>query len=141
MDTRRISEVYADIAAQLIETEPSLGNIKESSVQIIYLASSHKKLSGGQRVFGQCEKIADKYKWGIPCDFTITVFEPNVIECNFTDEQIRALIHHELLHVGIEQEQTLIGTTEKYSIVPHDLEDFRLILNQYGVNWNRQQEG
>ena len=141
MDNRRINPVYADIAAVLIETEPSLQHIKESDVQIIYLSSGHKKLSGGKRTFGQCEKIADKYKWGIPCDFTITVFEPNVIECGFSDEQLRALIHHELLHVGVEREQTLIGTNEKYSIVPHDMEDFRLILEKYGVNWDKPKEG
>lgn len=137
MDTREISEKYAVIAQELIEEEPSLRDIHESNVQIIYLSSKHKKTSTAGLVYGQCEKIADKYKWGIPCDFTITIFEPNVQGARFTDEQIRALIHHELLHVGIEREETLIGTTEKYYINPHDLEDFRLILEKYGVNWNK----
>ena len=140
MDKRKISEFYTEIGQDLIETEPSLESIRESDVQIIYLSSSHKKLTGGQRVFGQCEKIAEKYKWGIPCDFTVTIFEPNVAESNFTDEQIRALVHHELLHVGVEREDTLIGPEEKYFIVPHDLEDFRLILEKYGLNWNRKNE-
>lgn len=136
MDTRTISEKYAQIAKALIETEPSLKSISESDVQIIYLASRHKKLSGGSRVLGQCEKIADKYKWGIPCDFTITIFEPNVAELQLTEDQIRALIHHELLHVGVEREETLVGANEKYYIVPHDLDDFKLILQLYGVDWN-----
>lgn len=136
MDTRTINEKYAQIAKALIETEPSLASILKSDVQIIFLSSKHKKLSGGTRVFGQCEKIADKYKWGIPCDFTITIFEPNVAEFQFTEDQIRALIHHELLHVGVEREETLVGANEKYYIVPHDLEDFKLILQQYGVDWN-----
>ena len=140
MDSRRISEVYEKIGTDLIETEESLAKIRESNVKIIYLVSGHKKVSSGQVVFGQCEKIAEKYKWGIPCDFTVTIFESNVIDARFTDEQIRALIHQELLHIGIEQEQTLLGTEESYSIVPHDLADFRLILEKYGVNWNKRND-
>ena len=133
MDNRKINELYAEIGAELIDTEESLRNLKDSNVQIIYLSSGHRKMSSGNPVFGQCEKIADKYKWGIPCDFTVTIFEPNVVEFNFTDDQIRALIHHELLHVGVERTE---DDTEKYFIVPHDLEDFRLILQKYGIDWN-----
>ena len=136
MDKREINVKYAEIGNDLIQTEESLKSIRDSNVEIIYLASKHKKVSSGQMVFGQCEKIADKYKWGIPCDFTITVFEPCVQQCEFDEGQIRALIHHELLHVGIEREETLIGAEEKYYIVPHDIDDFRLILERYGVNWN-----
>lgn len=77
-------------------------------------------------MFGQCEKIADKYKWGIPCDFTITIFEPNII--GWTDEQLRILIFHELLHVGVDGDRLFI--------VPHDLEDFRVIIDEFGVDWN-----
>lgn len=132
-DFRSENEEYAAIGRELIETEDSLLRIRNSDVTICYLSSQHKKVSSGNVVFGQCEKIADKYKWGIPCDFTITIFEPNVAEFQFDDYQIRQLIHHELLHVGIEPTEN----GEKYSIIPHDLEDFRLILSKYGIDWNR----
>lgn len=136
MDSRQISEIYTGIGADLIANEDSLADLRDSDVQIIYLSSRHKKVSGGQLVFGQTEKIADKYKWGIPCDFTVTVFEPNVAAHQFTDEQIRALIHHELMHIGVDREETLIGAEEKYYIRPHDLADFKLILQKYGVDWS-----
>lgn len=132
MDKRVVNEKYAEIGADLIASEESLAHLRDSDASIVYLSSEHKKVTGGNLVFGQCEKIAEKYKWGIPCDFTITVFEPNVEEYQFTDEQIRALIHHELLHVGTEWAD---DGTEKYFIVPHDLEDFKLILERYGINW------
>lgn len=131
MDRRKINEYYAEIGQDLIETEPSLNSVKESDVIITYLSSSQKKMSCGQPVLGQCEKIADKYKWGIPCDFTVTIFEPNIIMLD--DDQIRALIHHELLHVGIDTDE---DEREKYFIRPHDMVDFRLILEKYGVDWN-----
>lgn len=78
-------------------------------------------------MLGQCEKVAEKYKWGIPCDFTITIFEPNIV--GFTEEQIKILLFHELLHVGYDPEG------ERLYVKPHDLEDFKLIINEFGTDW------
>lgn len=126
MDNREMNELYQQIAQDLINECPELEAIKNSDVTIICLSSDCEKKSNKKIVFGQCEKIADKYKWGIPCDFTITIFEPNVV--GFTEEQLKILIFHELLHVGIDG--------DKYFINPHDLEDFKVIIDNYGVNWN-----
>ena len=129
MDNRTISEKYTKIAQELIETEPSLAHIRGSRVTIVYLSSEHEKKETGKIVGGQCEKIPVKYKWAVPCDFTITVFEPNVER--FTDEQIRILLLHELMHVGIRMD----GNEEEYYVVPHDVEDFKEILERYGIGW------
>lgn len=126
MDNREMNELYQQIAQDLINERPELEAIKNSDVTIICLSSDCEKKSNKKVVFGQCEKIADKYKWGIPCDFTITIFEPNMV--GFTEEQLKILIFHELLHVGIDG--------DKYFINPHDLEDFKVIIDNYGVNWN-----
>ena len=132
-DNRRISEEYQQIADELINTRPEFEYIKESDATIICLASDCEKKNGKDRVvFGQCEKVADKYKWGIPCDFTITVFEPNIE--GFTEEQIKILLHHELLHVGVEFNP---DGTETYFIRKHDLEDFKIIIDKYGTEWSK----
>jgi hypothetical protein len=135
MDTRRINEEYTAIGNDLIQTEDALQHIRNSNVQIIYLSSEHKKTGSHKIIHAQCEKVAEKYKWGIPCDFTITVFEPNVVD--FTDEQIRILIFHELLHIGIEVDD---DGEEHYSCVPHDLEDFKLIIDRFGTEWDKVEE-
>lgn len=132
MDNRHINNDYAEIADELIRDEYSLIHLHHSRAKIIYLSSDYAKTSKGKLVFGQCEKVADKYKWGIPADFTITVFEPNVQK--FTEDQIRILLHHELLHVGIDKKA---DGSESYSIVDHDIEDFKLILDKYGTDWSR----
>ena len=134
MDNRQINERYAEIGAELIENEEALADIANSQATIIYLSSEHKKVSSGKKILGQCEKVADKYKWGIPCDFTITVFEPNVI--GFTEEQLRILIFHELLHVGVEYNN---DGSETYSVLPHDLEDFKLIIDRFGTDWSKNE--
>lgn len=132
MDLRQINDKYAKIGRELIETEEALVDIANSQATIIYLSSEHEKKASGKAILGQCEKVADKYKWGIPCDFTITVFEPNIV--GMSDEQIKMLIFHELLHVGIE-----FGAdgSESYSVKPHDLEDFKLIIDRYGTDWSK----
>lgn len=67
MDNRTINEHYAEIGMDLIQTEDALVDIANSQATIIYLSSEHKKVASGKKVLGQCEKVADKYKWGIPC--------------------------------------------------------------------------
>ena len=130
MDKRTISEEYTNIGNELIDNEEELEYIRESEVSIIFLSSSHAKKGKKKIVFAQCEKVADKYKWGIPCDFTITVFDPNVAK--FTEEQLKVLIFHELLHIGIEFDD---DGNERYFINPHDLEDFKVIVDKFGTNW------
>lgn len=131
MENRVIREEYAEIAKKIIDEEELLIDIANSQATIIYLGSDNAKTAKGKTVFGECEKVADKNKWAIPCDFTITVFEPNCV--GFTEDQIRILLFHELLHIGIEFAE---DGTEKYSIRPHDYEDFKTIIDRYGTDWS-----
>ena len=131
MDTREISEEYAAIGAMVIEAEESLVDIRNSQATIIYLTSENKKMAKGKKVCAECEKVPDKYKWSVPADFTITVFLPNVE--GFSEEQKYILMFHELKHVGIEFNS---DGSESYSVVPHDYEDFKEIIDRYGTEWS-----
>lgn len=134
MDIRTLSDEYTQIGQALIDEEPELSYIRESEAVILFLTSTHKKMNAGRMVYAQCEKVPDKYRWGIPCDFTITVFDGAVDK--FTEEQKRILMFHELLHVGIRSDDT----DESYYVRPHDLEDFKLIIDRYGVDWDNTDE-
>lgn len=124
-EIRTINEDYQKIANELIATRPELEDLRNSDVTIICLASDQEKKSNGKLIPGQTEKIADKYKWGIPCDFTITIFDPNV--AYWTEKQMKILMLHELLHIGVDGDRLYIR--------PHDLEDFKSIIAEYGVDW------
>lgn len=131
MEHRAINKNYEAIANELIENEPELAYIKDSRVKITYLESDQCKKSGKDKVvYGECEKVQAKNKWAITCDFTITIFKNNCV--GMDAEQMKMLLFHELLHVGIE-----VGPDEDeiYSIVPHDLEDFKVIIDKYGTEW------
>ena len=129
-DNRWLNEKYAEIGARLIESEDALIDIRNSQATIVYLSSDYEKTDKGRIVYGQCERVADKYKWGIPADFTITLFEPNIE--GKSNEAIRRIILHELLHVGIEFKD---DGTEAYSINPHDIEDFKMLIDRWGTDW------
>ena len=131
-DNRHISEEYDRIGRELIDTEDVLLPVRQSAATIIFLASDFPKTDKGRLVLGQCEKVQDKYKWGIPADFTITLFEPNLQ--GKSDEAIRRIILHELLHVGI---GTSEDKDEAYFVNPHDLEDFKYMIDRYGTDWDK----
>ena len=131
MEHRAINKNYERIARELIDSEPELDYIKQSRARIIYLESDSAKKNGTDRlVYGECEKVASKNQWAISADFTIIVYKNNCI--GLSEEQIKILLFHELLHVGIDY-----GTDggEVYSVKKHDLEDFKVIIDKYGTDW------
>lgn len=130
-ETRVLSDRYAELGQALVDTEPSLARVRESHATIVYLASSAAKASRGRKVLGQCERVPDRWKWAVPADFCITVFEPNV--AGMTDDQLSVLILHELLHVGVFENK---DGDEVYRCVPHDLEDFREVVERFGMGWD-----
>lgn len=123
MDTRTISEKYARIGNFLIDHVEELQHLSDET--IIYLSSTAEKKSKKRKVLGECEKVQDKNKWAIPCDFTITLFEPNLTK--LSDEQVAIVIYHELLHIGSDGMSRWIK--------PHDLNDFKSIIDRFGTDW------
>ena len=91
-----------------------------------------KKADADKLVLGECEKVQAKNKWAINYDFTITLFKKNLV--GLSADQIRIVMFHELLHVGIEPGPE---GDEIYSVRKHDLEDFKLIIDKYGTDWSK----
>lgn len=99
---------------------------KLTTVSIAWLSSDKAKMNNGKRVHAECSKVTEKYDWCCPYDFTITVYEPNVL--GFTDEQMKILLEHELMHIGVDE--------NRLYIVPHDAEEFTEIIRKYGIDWS-----
>lgn len=135
-EKRNLSERYAGVGADLIASEPSLGHIKGSGAAIAFLSSDAERKSRGRPVLGTCERVPAKWSWAVPFDFAITVFEPNVV--GLTDGQIRTLLLHVLMHVGVDQDK---DGNEVYRVVPHDVEDFRAVLERFGIDWSARAQG
>lgn len=125
---------YKKTAEKLIKTVKSLEYIKNSAVRIVYLSSDVEKKKNHKVILADCAKVNDRYSWCCPYDFMITIYEPNVVGLN--SKQMEILLQHELRHVGIDTE----GNEDSFYVVPHDIEDFREIIDQYGLDWNKRED-
>ena len=123
------SEYYAELAAKVIEEHKGeLGWIPDN-VSVGFLESDREKKKDGKLVLGECIKVRDLFKCYIPHDFVIAVYAPNV--AGMTEEQLGILLYHELLHVGIDDS----GQHPRYIVNPHDVEEFRAVIDKYGLDW------
>lgn len=129
-----INEEYTKKGYDLLNTHKELEAISTYGVQIAFLSSNKAKKSNGKVVFADCTKVSDRYKWTCPFDYMITVYEPNVAEYKFTEEQMDILLWHEMLHIGIDESSK---NGPKLYVKPHDIEDFRMIIEAAGLDWHR----
>ena len=121
---------YESLAAAVIEAIEELHFIKELEIKIGYVKSYEEKTSKGRVTMADCRLVKPIYQCFIPYDFIITIYEPNVLE--LSENQMKALMWHELRHVGI-NEMTLAPA---YRVVPHEVEDFYSIIERLGMRWS-----
>lgn len=125
-----MSEEYADLAAEVIEEHQDLHWLLDADIDIGYLKSNQAKKAKGREVHGECILVKDLYQPFCPYDFLIVLYDQNI--AGFTDEQIRILLYHELLHIDVSEKDG----EPVYSVAPHDVEDFRAVIEQYGIDWS-----
>lgn len=122
-DIRTLNEEYAIIGQNLIETEEKLAYLRDSDIKIAYLESEKDKHSKDMIIHGECERVQDKNKWAIDADLTITLFKPN--NEDISDKGLELLIFHELYHIN----------DDLKSLRPHDTQDFKFLLDEYGTDY------
>ena len=125
------SEKYEEIAGEVLQEHEELRWIGTAGIRIGFMESDRRKTGHGRKVLGERIRVKDLYKCFIPYDFLIVVYDQNVH--GMSREQLKILIHHELLHVGMSED----GQEVRYIVNPHDVEDFREILDRYGMDWAR----
>ena len=122
-------------ADKLIKERPDLEYLRNSGVRFTVLSSDQEKQKDRKLVLGECEKVPDKYKWKIPYDFLIYIYEPNCVD--LSDKQREILLVHELRHIGIDLE----GKEPRYFVYPHDVEEFWSIIDEFGLKWQVSASG
>lgn len=124
-----MSDLYTRLAENVIREHPDLQWIGKADIAVGFMASDKPKKSNGRLVMGECIRVKDLYRSFCPFDFLIVIYEQNTEY--LTDEQMKILLYHELLHVGIDES----GEEPKYVVRPHDIEDFRSVIARYGLDW------
>ena len=126
----QISDEYRELAETVIGEREDLAWIRSAGVRIDYVTSLKEKKSGNRCVHAECKKINDFQQVYCPYDFVIVIYLPNV--AHMSVEQKKILLWHELLHIDFREGDS--GT--RFCIRHHDIEDFKTIIRQYGLDWS-----
>ena len=120
-----------DLAKRVIEEYPvTFEELK--GINIAYLCSTEKKKSHGRLVFADCQLLNPKMRVISGYVFVITVYEPNMALLD--EDQQKLVMWHELHHAEVDGE-------DEYCIRPHDLEDFRDLIESKGMDYNKPHIG
>lgn len=125
----QISDDYTNAMLAILDRTPELTYLKREDLRIVCPASNKKKKSGDKIVHAECRKVPEIEKVFNPFDYEIIMYEPNI--AYMSDRQILILLEHELLHIKIEDTDNGI----KYKTRGHDYDDFKSIIQKYGVDW------
>lgn len=125
------AEKWGILAEKVIDSHEDLQWIPAMGVRIDYIESNkEKKASGNRTVYAQCKRIDELHKLYCPYDFVIIFYLPNIGQ--MSEEQKMILLYHELLHIDYRENKDGDFT---YCCRPHDVEDFKKIIAEYGMDW------
>ena len=116
-------DVYTLMHELINEYHSSLRN-----AEIKCLFYDKPKKHGGKIVLGDAEVVNSKFSFLTGINFIISIFEG--AWAVMAEQEHKALVDHELHHcfVGEDKEGNPV-----YKIVPHDFEEFKEIIERYGL--------
>ena len=116
----RAKQEVIDIAQDIIDKyHPTLGEAR-----IAFLFRSEAPISGGRATLGKAAKVNAQWKPLLQDDFDFVIWFAYDRWSLFSKKQRRALVDHELCHCRLEGDDP--------EIVPHDIEEFNVIIQRYG---------
>ena len=127
--TYEINNELRALADKVMSEYSDVSHLKDHASNIQYLNCDLKKGKGDGSilVYADTQKVTEKYKTLTGFDFVITFYTPNTE--GLDDKQMEILMWHELKHVGYLDDGSC-------RIIPHDLEDFKAVIDRYGVDWD-----
>lgn len=122
-------EELEKLAYQVINAQEDLIDLRLSEARIAVVRSCKVKRSESRLVFADIAPVNEIHKALIPFDYIITVHKSAYL---FDDEQMWALMWHELLHCNV----THCKDGFTFGTKGHDIEDFYAIIEKYGMDWS-----
>jgi hypothetical protein len=117
--------VYSVMAEVLNEYHSSLRNCK---IKCLFYDKPRKR--SGKVILATAEAVSAKYNYLTGLNFIISVYD-KAWEV-MVDQEKGALLDHELNHCFVGEDK---NGEPVYKIIPHDVEDFRVIIDRYGAGW------
>ena len=117
--------VYTVMAEVINEYHSNLRNCK---IKCLFYDKPRKR--AGKIILATAEAVSAKYNYLTGIDFIISIYD-EAWEV-MADQEKTALLDHELNHCSVGENK---DGEPVYTIVPHDVEDFRVIIERYGADW------
>lgn len=121
-----VSEELKLVAQEVIKKNDIFYSVQEPNIAYLMVSPYISKT-----VAGRCSKANEKLKFFTDFDYVIEISE--MAWNSITEESRIALMHHELLHVLVTQNES--NGSWNYRIADHDLKDFKAIISKYGNEW------
>lgn len=118
-------DVYSVMAEIINEYHSSLRNC---NIKLLFYDKPRKR--SGKLILATAEAVSAKYNYLTNIDFIISIY--GAVWEVIADQEKRALVDHELNHCFIGENK---DGEPVYTILPHDVEDFRVIIDRYGADW------
>lgn len=116
---------------QLVRQNDTLDHLAQVEVAIRWKRTGGKK--GGRPVFGKTAKRSGLLSAFTSADFVVWLAADHVLAAEYTDRQITALLHHELMHISFVDPEDDEEGARKYVLVGHDFEFFAEEIKTYGA--------
>lgn len=113
-------------AVQKQITEGAFGHLKDCRIGVLFCDKDKKR--HGSTVYAETRCLTELESFLSGYDFVIIFYDKVQV---ISADALEVLIRHELMHVGWEQR----GLEVKTYCVPHDVNDFRSIIAEHGVDW------
>ncbi len=120
MDAEDLQQLGDDLIA---EFPIHLGQADDWDIEYVWRAKGTK--AKGQNRLGYVKRVSGELAYYAPHDFLVVVAADFCTELGFTFHQMRALMFHELMHVGTNEAEP--------SLHPHDAEVFFAELKEFGA--------
>lgn len=118
------------LGKNVIQKYKELNALDDPDCRIVYQYCDKAKKSNGLEVFADTELVKEKLKLFIEADFIITFYTGNTEALDA--DRLEKLMYHELCHVGYNPSADGMA---RFCIIPHDVEDFRSVIDKWGIDW------
>ena len=114
---------YQDAYNALLREYECFDFIKKENLNVRLLECDERKTRNGRRTYADCSRLSEKMRAISEYDFVITFYACDDV----SDSALKILTFHEMKHIGCQD--------GKLKIIPHDVEDFKEIIDTYGTDW------
>lgn len=126
-ESYEVSEEVAIVAKTVLTKDKVLLAADYDKLNVIYMK---KYPSVAKTIAAQCIKTATLLKYFSEADVIIQV--SGDLWDGLTEESKYVLMLHEMMHIGISYKK---NGKMMVDILPHDIQDFAVIIRKYGLDW------